>query len=67
MGLFENLRDNVTEIGILVIVIVLISILLLNLKTAANLCASGFNFYNTSNDQCCVSETICSGVINSPS
>lgn len=32
MGLFGSLRDNVTEIGVLVITIVLISILLLNLK-----------------------------------
>ena len=39
MGLFSSLRDNVTEIGVLVITIVLISILLLNLKDTTGVTA----------------------------
>ena len=40
MGLFSSLRDNVTEIGVLVITIVLISILLLNLKDTTGVTAA---------------------------
>jgi hypothetical protein len=39
MGLFSSLRDNVTEIGVLVITIVLVSILLLNLKDTTGVTA----------------------------
>lgn len=56
MGLFGSLRDNVTEIGVLVITIVLISILLLQLRTTTGVCPSGFEF-NTSTANLCFNST----------
>ena len=52
MGLFSSLRDNVTEIGVLIITIVLISILLLNLRETTGVCPTGFEF-NTSTVNTC--------------
>lgn len=69
MAIFRELSDNVTEIGVMAVTIVLISILLNNFKTSAFVCP-GTNgthlFYNSTSDACCLGSattaTNCNGV-----
>ena len=55
MGLFNSLRDNVTEIGVLVITIVLVSILVLQLRTTTGVCPTGYIFNTTTTNTCYLS------------
>lgn len=61
MGIFGELSDNVTEIGVMAVTIVLISLLLGNFKTSSFICNNDF-VYNATSNTCCVSGSNCVGV-----
>lgn len=51
MGIFRELGDNVTDVGVMAVTIVLVSILLNNFKTSDFVCSTGYTF-NSSADNC---------------
>jgi len=50
MGIFSELSDNVTEVGVMTVTIVLISILLNNFKASSFVCGGGYTFNSTANN-----------------
>ena len=50
MGIFRELSENVTEVGVMAVTIVLLSILLGNFKTSTFVCNSLYTFNSTANN-----------------
>ena len=65
MGIFAELSDNVTEIGVMTVTIVLISILLNNFKSSSFVCADLYTFNSTANNCYLTTNSSVTSAINS--
>jgi len=65
MGIFKELGTNVTEIGVMAVTIVLISILLNSFKTTDFVCASTYTFNSTANNCYLTTNASITSAINS--
>ena len=65
MGIFKELSQNVTEIGVMAITIILISILLNSFKSSSFVCASGYTFNSTANNCYLTTNASVTSAINS--